>query len=183
VLGGSRNGATKQDEAMKKLLMLVGVLVAALVLFLVYARVFGFNPGATSPGLWMKGEVVNEPVKDWSFGVKAGGLTGIETRQWFFPALAHSVTATRFHHKGRLYIGSGYPAGIKLPNGRHWNRNLMSNPQVRIRIDGKIYPGKAVYVTDPAEREEIWRAYGPMFWAPGFFLHLWRVEPPDAAGA
>ena len=168
---------------MKKLLVIVATPVVALALFLAYARVFGFNPGATAPGLWMKGEVVKEPVKDWSFGMKTPGLTGIETRQWFFPAIAHSVTATRFHIKDRLYLGSGYPAGIRLPNGRHWNKNLMENPEVRVRMGGKIYEGKAVYVTVPAEREEVWKAYGPMFWAPGFFLHLWRVEPRDAAGA
>jgi hypothetical protein len=167
---------------MKKLLAVVGVLAGAAALFLVYARVFGFDPGATAPGLWLKGEVVKESVKDWSFAAKTPGLTGIETRQWFLPAIAHSVTATRFHHKGRLYLGSGYPAGIQLPNGRHWNKNLMEHPEVRVRIGGKIYEGTAVYVTDQAEREEIWKAYGPMFWAPGFFLHLWRVEPRDAAG-
>jgi hypothetical protein len=31
------------------------------------------------------------------------------------------------------------------------------------------------------EREEVLRAWGQMMFAPGFFLHLWRVEPLDAA--
>jgi hypothetical protein len=86
------------------------------------------------------------------------------------------VLTTRFVHKGRLYLGSGYPAGIKLPEGRHWNRNLQSDTRARIRISGKLYDGNLVYVTDSVEREEIWREYGPMFWAPGFYLHLWRFE-------
>ena len=43
----------------------VAVVVGALVLFVVYARVFGFNPGTTTPGLWLKGELVAEPVTDW----------------------------------------------------------------------------------------------------------------------
>ena len=162
---------------MKQLALIVGGLVALLVVFVLTARVVGFNPGATSPGLWLRGEVVNEPVTDWSFAAKTPGLTAIETRQWFFPWLAHSVTTGRFHYKDRLYLASGYPAGIELPDGRHWNRNVLADPHVRIRIGGKLYDRTLVYVTDPVEREEFLRAIGPMFWSPGFFLHVWRVEP------
>ena len=110
---------------------------------------------------------------DW----KMPGLTGIETRQWFASWLPHSVTATRFHMDGKLYLGSGYPAGIKLPNGRHWNRNLLANPYVRVRIAGKIYEGHATYIEDGPERQALIRKYGPMFWSPGFYLHVWRVDP------
>jgi hypothetical protein len=161
----------------KTLLKLVGGLVVVAVVLLLIARVVGFDPGPTRPGLWMTGEVVTEPVTDWTFALKVPGLTGIQTRQPFFPALAHSVLTTRFVYNRRLYLGSGYPAGIKLPDGRHWNSNVMADPTVRIRIGNKLYDKKLVYVSDPIERDEVCKAYGPMFWSPGFFLHLWRVEP------
>src|SRR5688572_27483075 len=100
---------------MKTVLKIVGGLVAVAVVLLGLARIFGFDPGPTRPGLWMRGEVATEPVTDWTFAQKVPGLTGIQTYQSFAPWLAHSVLATRFVHNGRLYLGSGYPAGIKLP--------------------------------------------------------------------
>lgn len=164
---------------MKKLSWIAaGVLMGAIVLLLIL-RVVGFNPGVTAPGLWLRGEVATTPVTDWSLAKEGVGITNIQTRQWFFPALAHSVTAARFVHKGRLYLASGYPAGIKLPDGRHWNRNVLADPHVRIRIGGKLYDQTLVYLSDPLERDEVLRAWGPMMFAPGFFLHLWRVEPSD----
>jgi hypothetical protein len=120
---------------------------------------------------------VTPPPSDWSTLEGVRGLTAVQTHQYFFPWLAHSVFTTRFHYNGHLYVGSGYPAGIPLPEGRHWNRNLQSDPRARVRIGDKLYDGTLVYVTDPSEREAVWRAYGPMFWSPGFYLHLWRFEP------
>ena len=162
---------------MAKLLKIAGGLVVLLVVAVVLARIVGFDPGVTRPGMWLTGEVERTPVTDWSFGAKLPQLTAVQTRQWFLPPLAHSVTTTRFHYKGRLYLASGYPAGISLPDGRHWNRNVVADPHVRIRIGGKLYDRTLVYLSDPIEREEILRAWGPTMFAPGFFLHLWRVEP------
>jgi hypothetical protein len=160
--------------------MITGVAITALVLFVLYARLFGFNPGATRPGLWLSGEVVTEPITDWSFAEKIPvSQTAIQTRNWFLPILAHSVITNKFIYKGRLYIRSGYPAGIKLPAGRHWNKNILADPYVRIRLAGKLYDRRLVYVTDSAEREELLRANGARMWAPGFYLHIWRVEPLD----
>ena len=55
---------------------------------------------------------------------------------------------------------------------------------MRIRIGNKLYDRTLVYLSDPVEREDLLRALGPMFWSPGFYLHVWRVEPNDeGAGA
>jgi hypothetical protein len=164
---------------MKKLLYSIGGVLVAIVVVLLVLRVTGFNAGPTTPGLWLRGEVVTEPITDWTFLTKDRGLTGIQTRQWFLPILAHSVLTTRFVHEGKLYVGSGYPAGVSLPDGRHWNRNVVADPHVRLMMGGKLYDRKLVYVSDEAERDRVMRAYGPMFFAPGFYLHLWRVEPTD----
>ena len=167
---------------MKKLLAALGVTIGAVLLLLVILRIVGFNPGLTSPGLWLTGDLVTEPITDWSFAAKERGFA-IESRQWFLPMLAHSVTATRWHHKGNLYVASLYPAGVRLPDGRHWNRNILADPRVRLRIGNTLYDRKLVYVTDDVERDGVYRLAGPIHFAPGFRLHLWRVVPLDAEGS
>ena len=165
---------------MRKLVWVAAGAVGFVVVILLTFKVVGFDPGVTAPGLWLKGEVATEPVTDWSFAEKIPGPTAVQTRQWFLPIVAHSVTVARFHHKGRVYLPSLYPAGIPLPEGRHWNRNVLADPRVRIRIGNKLYDRKLVYLTDKAERDEVLKAWGQMMFAPGFFLHLWRIEPIDA---
>jgi hypothetical protein len=64
-----------------------------------------------------------------------------------------------------------------MPGGRYWNKNILADPVVRIQIGGKLYDGKLVYVSDPQEHDDVCKEYGPQFWAPGFFFHLWRLEP------
>ncbi len=168
---------------MKNLWIGVGVLVVALVAFLGYARTFGFNPGKTSPGLWLSGEVSEWPDRWDAVSLGGGGAqdasvrTAVETRQWFASWLPHSVTTGYFPTDGKMYVASGYPAGITLPNGRHWNRNLLANPYMRIRVAGKLYEGRATYLEDGPERQAVLRQYGPIFFSPGFYLHVWRVDP------
>ena len=162
--------------------MIAGGIVALLVLFVVTARAVGIDPGSTRPGMWLSGPVVTEPVTDWSFAADARprGMTDLETHQWFFPALAHSVRISRFHNKGKLYILSAYPAGIKLPDGRHWNRNVLADPNVRVRIGGKLYDRKMVYVSDNrAEYDDLMRSAGSLFWSPGMHFEVWRLDPRD----
>ena len=160
---------------------IAGAILGIVVLFLLYARLFGFDPVNAYPprlGLWMTGELVKEPITDWSFAKDLPAAdAAVETRQWFLPFLAHSVVTTRWHVKDRLYFGSGYPAGITLPNGRHWNANVLANPYVRIRLGKKLYDVKFTYVPDGPERDELLRHNGPMFFSPGFYLHPWRVDP------
>jgi len=168
---------------MRKLLAIAGGLLACLLVLLVVFRFVGLNPRDRFPGLWLTGELETAPVTDWSFAQKVPGLTGVQTREWFLPIVAHSVNTARFIHKGKLYLASGYPAGVKLPDGRHWNRNIGSDPRVRLKIGNKLYDRRLVYLADPAEREEVLRAWGQMMFAPGFFLHLWRVMPNDERAA
>ena len=123
---------------------------------------------------------VTTPVTDWTFAKDLPGPTAIQTRDWLIPGLAFSITSARFIHDGKLYLGSGYATGVKMGAGRHWNKNILADPVVRIRIDGKLYDRKLVYVTDTEEHDAICREYGastPILWAPGYYIHFWRVEP------
>src|SRR5689334_20523971 len=122
-----------QFGPMKTLGLAAGVIVAAFVLFFLYARVVGFNPGIKTSGLWLTGELVTQPVTDWTPYEKLQP-TAIQTREWFAPFIAHSVIIARWHYKGRLYFSSAYPPGVQLPDARHWNRNVVADPHVRIRL-------------------------------------------------
>jgi hypothetical protein len=163
---------------MRKVALIVGGICAVLLLFVLYARIFGFDPGPYRPGLWLKGEVVTGPVTDWSFArqIRSGA---VQTHQTFFPWLAHSVTVGILHDKeGDLYFTSMYPSGLKLPSGRRWNENVMADPRVRIRLAERLYDGRLVYVTDANERANVFGASPSSTSAlPGIYMHLWRWEP------
>lgn len=97
------------------------------------------GPFIVFPGGKLKGEVVSEPVSDWSF-VESWFLD-LETR----PADPYSVELNYFVRDGQLYID---PA-----EGRRWFEHIREDPRVRARFGSKIYPLKAVLVGRPGELE------------------------------
>ncbi len=173
---------------MKKLLRIVGGTVAILLLALIVLRVVGLDPINYYPGFWLRGEVVTAPVTDWSFAVKdpndpaSCGRLFIQTKEFFLPAIAHSVTTSCLVYKGELYVASLYPAGIQFPNGRHWNRNVVNDPRVRLKVDGKLYDRKLVRLTTPEERADVlnfWVGKNGNVYAPGMYLNLMHAQPAD----
>lgn len=97
------------------------------------------GPFFVIPGGELSGEVVTEPVDDWSFVDSA--FVDLETR----PEDPYSVELNYFVVDGKLYID---PA-----EGREWFDHLRGNPLVRVRFAGKIYPLRAVLVGEPGEVE------------------------------
>lgn len=97
------------------------------------------GPFFVFPGGALSGEVVEEPVADWSF--VTASFVDLETR----PSDPYSVELNYFLREGRLYID---PA-----EGRRWLDHIQADDRVRVRFDGKVYPLRAVRVTDPAELE------------------------------
>ena len=91
------------------------------------------------PGSELTGEVVEEPVADWSFVDDV--WFELETR----PDDPYSVQLNYFVKDGKLYID---PA-----EGRVWLEHIRRDPRVRARFDGKIYPLRAVLVGLPGEVE------------------------------
>ncbi len=91
------------------------------------------------PGGALKGEVVNEPVTDWSFVTDR--FMDLETR----PPRPYSVEINYVVKDDRLYID---PA-----EGRRWLDHLRADPRVRVRFSGKIYRLRAVLVDRPEELE------------------------------
>ncbi len=63
---------------------------------------------------------------------------------------------------GRLRCDGG-----SFPEARLWNRNVVRDPRVRIRIGAQIYERRAVHVTDEGERARALAAFAGKypFWA------------------
>ena len=138
---------------MKRLFIVIGsVLVVGLVVAIVVLRVVGLDPKERRPGLWLTGNVVTTPVTDWSFTDKYPTIF-VETRTWY--GIPHSVTTSCVSHEGRLYLTSVYREGAQFPGDKLWNRNMVRDPHVRLKIGDQLYERTLSLVTDAAERQAV----------------------------
>jgi hypothetical protein len=177
--------------------------VAALAIFTL--RLVGLEPGyidprseefaranrIARPGLWLTGEVVREPVKDWSFVTEElRARTGkdrmiqLETRTPYL--IPHSVTiGGDLVRDGKLYIHAHSDPNrmhIPFPNDKAWTRNVARDPRVRLKIAGKIYEAIVVSVTDRDEAAALLKR-DPLTIEKGpdgkehvkEVMHVWRV--------
>ena len=97
------------------------------------------GPFLVIPGGELSGEVVAEPVTDWSFVTDR--FIDLETR----PDDPYSVELNYFVRDGLLYVD---PA-----EGRKWLEYIRADPRVRARFGDQIYPLEAVLVGRPGELE------------------------------
>ena len=115
----------------------------------------------TLPGLWLPGEVVNEPVENWDWVYDVdhpvrGSTIMLETRTWY--GIPYSVTILPTARGEKLYIGgSARDARLEreFPNYKQWWANVERDPRVRLKIDGKIYEMTAARVHDPDKLAQI----------------------------
>jgi hypothetical protein len=128
------------------------VLVVGLVLAIVVLRVAGLDPKERRSGLWLSGHLVTTPVTDWSFTDKYPTIF-VETRTWY--GIPHSVTTSCVSHDGRLYLTSVYREGAQFPGDKFWNRNMVRDPHVRLKIGNQLYDRTLLLVTDAAERQAV----------------------------
>jgi hypothetical protein len=114
------------------------------------------GPFLVIPGGALEGEVVREPVTDWSF--VSDWFVDLETR----PEQPYSVELNYVVRDGKLYID---PA-----EGKRWLDYIRADPRVRVRFAGKIYPLEAVLAGRPGELE-------------GFpeDRFIYRLDPREAA--
>jgi hypothetical protein len=114
------------------------VLVFAFLLGL--ALVLGCGgPVLVFPGGELSGEVVTEPVDDWSFVTDR--FVDLEVR----PDDPYSVELNYIVRDGKLYID---PA-----EDRTWYQYLKEDARCRVRFGDEIYPVRAVLVGKPGELE------------------------------
>ena len=108
------------------------------------------------PGLWLRGEVVRTPVRDWSFvndiphpGQETNTIL-VETRTPYF--IPHSVRVVPFVRDGQLYIHSFQDRmDLPFPHDKSWTSNVARDPRVRVKIGGKLYEMTLVLIANRAE--------------------------------
>ena len=164
---------------MRKLLIVGGsILVVCLVVGLLTLRFMGYEPRDGSTGFWLTGEVVTTPVTDWSF-TEAIEEIFVETRTWYY--IPHSVNTYCSIYNGKLYIFSAYYQGGKFPENRYWNRNVLRDPRVRLKIGDQLFERTLSWVTDEADREAVLQTFVEKYteWhSPGLEnVHMFRVLP------
>jgi len=130
----------------------------AVVLVVACAATACVDPADRRPGLRLTGEVVEEPVEDWSF-TDAHPEIYIETRPpWLLP---HSVTIVATSLDGELYVHARNPAE------KRWVGHVARDPRVRLEIGDKIYERRLERVEDPARQEAIYRDFAAKYgWDP-----------------
>ncbi len=114
------------------------------------------EPADRRPGVWLSGEPVTGSITDWSFTDDIPEIF-IETRTWY--GVPHSVTVTCVALGDTLYVPSIYPRDAAYPEARLWNRNVVRDPRVRLKIGERVYERRAVLVEDPAEWSVVLAAF------------------------
>ncbi len=97
------------------------------------------DPSDERPGLGLSGEVHQQEVEDWSFTSDAKEIF-IETvtRYW----IPHSVTAWC------VIVGDDLYVAADDADKKSWVANVARDPNVRLKIEGKVYEQTLVPVTD-----------------------------------
>jgi hypothetical protein len=104
----------------------------------------GLGPRGFIAGGWLWGEVVREPVRDWSFTDRIAEVQ-VQTR---LGPLPYSVTTWNLSAGDVLYIPSG-------DCSRRWVRQVLAHPDVRVRIDGRIHELRAAREDDLAAASRV----------------------------
>ena len=98
------------------------------------------EPSDERPGLGLPGEVHQRPVEDWSFTEDSGEVFIETVTSYWIP---HSVTVWCVTVGSELYISADYA------DRKSWVANVARNPNVRLKIKGKVYEQKLIPVADP----------------------------------
>jgi hypothetical protein len=166
---------------MRKLLKAIGIGIVSLLVIggaVILGARWIYGPLGPFPGPELAGAVVEEPVEDWSF-VDAVKVIQIETR----PGDPYSVSTWMTRIDDGIYV---FASNDQSP----WVQNIIQDPLVRIRIEGRIHELRAVGVADPEVKRvflETMKAkyehdfgFDPEFyqraWDTGEFVLL-RMEP------
>ena len=132
---------------MKKLSTRLTAVTASIVVVLIASVLFFIGrsgPIGPVPGGALKG-VIGTPPSDWAFAATAE-LIQLETLG--ADQEPHSVNIWFAVVGGRLYVPTSLVRGAEEPGDRTWVKNATTNPQVRIRIDGNLYPGVMSRLTE-----------------------------------
>lgn len=127
------------------------ILIAACGTLLLLA---GCEPSDHTPGLWLRGDVIDPPPQDWSF-TDAHPEIFVEVATPYF--LPHSVTIWCAQLHGQLYIGA------RDPDTKNWPGWLAADRDIRLKIGPHVYPVRAIDVPDEDTLDAIRRAYAEKY--------------------
>jgi len=133
---------------MRFLKVLGGIVVVLLLLIatLFLAARFHDGPLALIPGgPLVAGELVAEPVADWSF---AAAVPEIELQ---LEGDDSSRTVWILVREGQAYV----PASLGFPPGKTWHERADENGAAVLRIEGKRYPVTLARISDPVVEGEL----------------------------
>ena len=104
-----------------------------------YLRLFTGDPEWVIGGGALRGELVNEPILDWSFVPKQLHNLDVESRASWPP---YSTSPWFMVHEGTIYV--------LLPSlfGDGLLKRIERDPDLSVRIEGRIYPVRAFLVQD-----------------------------------
>lgn len=106
-------------------------------------------PCEFTPGGYLLGEEVEEPVRDWSF-VNEEPLCQIQVRT---PLLPHSVNLNCMAtDTGRAYLS------CSSCDGKRWSDAAREDGSARLRVGDEVYPVTVTRITTPAEKDRAWQA-------------------------
>ncbi len=114
----------------------------------------GCQPRDETPGLWLRGEIVEEWVDDWRFTREIDEIF-VETRPWY--GIPHSTTIWCVELGGELYVGS-YGDEKKA-----WEKNIASDARAELAIAGKLYRVTLTPVTARLQSEALDAAYAQKY--------------------
>jgi hypothetical protein len=140
---------------MKMLGKIIGAILVCLVLALVVLKITGLDPKDRRPGLWLTGELVTTPIKDWSF-VAQYPTDKVQTRSWYL--LPHSVTTNFIVYNGQVYLTSLFAVGDSYPQSKSWTTNVVRDPHVRLKFGNQLFDCTLSVVTGPAEKAALFQA-------------------------
>jgi hypothetical protein len=153
--------SVRRSSAVVKWLKYLGIAVVGIIaLFagaiLAWQKMSDGPYGPLQGGSFKTGEIVSEPITDWSFlPVDIGEI------QFELVGFGTSRITGAMIHEGEFYIPCdlGYMWGRFEGRSRfilnvlyifkHWHTDAEEDGRAILRIDGKLYPGEIVRVTDP----------------------------------
>ena len=118
-------------------------LLAIVVALLAAVGLARFGDGGVGPiagGALTSGELVREPVTDWSFA------TDVDTIEFQLVEPPRSRTVWIAVHEASLYVPCGY---LDVPLWKQWPHEAMRDGRSILRIEGERYPTQAVRIMDP----------------------------------
>ena len=122
--------------------------LAAGVLLLVvigFAARYHDGPLGPFPGGAMSGEIVDAPVADWGALLPANPKFRRHIEVQVSPDDPRAITTSYLESGGKLYVFA------LLGARKTWPALAVADDRVVVRAGGKLYPLRAVRVTDPAE--------------------------------